>query len=76
MQYRQVSLIGGLVLLEINEVSKLYSSGWEFNNYIYFDPHKGFCFDDGRVIGADLNHALGTLLYLDYTPFHKFYVEN
>lgn len=74
--HKEVSLTEGLNLLELNKASRLYSDGLESEEYIYFTPNNGFCYEDGCVIGRTLNNAIRTLISLKWVLHHKFYVQN
>ena len=74
-KYKEVSLAYGLKLLELNKASRLYSDGLEKDEYIEFDSQKGFCYEDGCVIGRTLNKTLLTLISLKWVLHHKFYVK-
>lgn len=73
--HKEVSLAEGLNLLQLNKASKLYSDGLEENEYIEFDSRKGFCYEDGCVIGSTFNMALERLISLKWVLRHKFYVK-
>ena len=73
--HKEVSLAEGLNLLQLNKASKLYSDGLEENEYITFDSRKGFCYEDGCVIGETLNTTIKTLISLEWVLYHKFYVK-
>ena len=74
-KYKEVSLAEGLNLLQLNKASKLYSDGLEENEYITFDSQKGFCYEDGCVIGGTLNTTLKGLISLKWVLHHKFYIK-
>lgn len=74
-EYKEVSLVEGLSLLQLNKVSKIYSDGLEENEYIEFEPQKGYCYEDGCVIGGTLDIALKRLISLKWVLHHKFYVK-
>lgn len=73
--HKEVSLAEGLNLLQLNKASKLYSDGLEENEYIEFDSRKGFCYEDGCVIGSTFNITLERLISLKWVLHHKFYVK-
>ena len=73
--YKEVSLAEGLNLLQLNKASKLYSDGLEENEYIIFDSRKGFCYEDGCVIGGTFDMTLKRLISLEWVLHHKFYVK-
>ena len=72
---REVSLAEGLNLLRLNKVSKLYSDGLESDEYICFETNKGFCYEDGAIIGGSFNSALHTLISLKWVLYYKFYIK-
>ena len=74
-EYKEVSLAEGLNLLQLNKASKLYSDGLEEDEYITCDSQKGFCYEDGCVIGGTLNITLKRLISLNWVLHHKFYVK-
>lgn len=74
-EYREVSLAEGLKLLQLNKASRLYSDGLEEDEYIVFDIRKGFCYEDGCIIGETLRIALDRLISLKWVLHHKFYVK-
>ena len=74
-EYKEVSLAEGLNLLQLNKASKLYSDGLEENEYITYDSQKGFCYEDGCVIGGTLNITLKRLISLKWVLHHKFHVK-
>ena len=73
--YKEVSLAYGLKLLELNKASRLYSVGLEKDEYFEFDLQKGFCYEDGCVIGRTLNKTLLTLISLKWVLYYKFYIK-
>ena len=50
--YREVSMYAGLNAIQIGNADKLYSDGLDANEYIYFDPVKGFCYEKRTVAKA------------------------
>lgn len=72
---REVSLAEGLNLLGLNKVSKLYSDGLESDEYICFEANKGFCYEDGAIIGGTFDSTLHTLISLKWVLRHKFYIK-
>ena len=74
-KYKEVSLAEGLNLLQLNKTSKLYSDGLEENEYITFDSRKGFCYEDGCVIGVTFDMTLKRLISLKWVLHNKFYVK-
>lgn len=74
-EYKEVSLAEGLNLLQLNKASKLYSDGLDEDEYILFDSRKGFCYEDGCVIGGTFDMTLERLFSLKWVLYHKFYVR-
>lgn len=50
--YKEVSMYTGLNAIQIGNADKLYSDGLDANEYIYFDPVKGFCYEKRTVVKA------------------------
>ena len=50
--YREISMYTGLNAIQIGNADKLYSDGLDANEYIYFDPVKGFCYEKRTVAKA------------------------
>lgn len=75
-EYREISLQEGLDQIQLGNANKLYSDGLEEDEYIYWDNNKGFCYEDGCVIGGTFDQALGILHSLKWCFHHKFYVKN
>lgn len=75
-EYREVSLAEGLDFLQLDRASKLYSDGLDKNEYIMFDPQKGFCYEDGCVLGRTFDSTLKTLISLKWVLHHRFYVKS
>lgn len=73
-KYKEVSLMEGLNLLQLNKAPRLYSDGLESNEYIYYDKNKGFCYEDECVIGGTLDTAIQRLISLKWCLNHKFYI--
>lgn len=73
--YREVSMYAGLNAIQIGNADKLYSDGLDANEYIYFDPVKGFYYEDGCVIGGTYDQTLNILHSLKWCFHHKFYVK-
>lgn len=71
---KEVSLVEGLNYLIKNKSNKLYSDGLDQNEYIYYDSTKGFCYEDGCVIGSTLNQTVNVLISLKWVLNHKFYI--
>lgn len=74
-EFKEVSLEEGLKALQENEISRLYSDGLDSYEYIYFDESKGFCYEDGCVIGSTYKRALKTLISLKWCLSYKFYAK-
>ena len=55
-------------------MDKLYSDGLDQNEYIYYDLTKGFCYEDGCVIGSTLTQTVNVLISLKWVLNHKFYI--
>lgn len=75
-EYREISLQEGLDQIQLGNANKLYSDGLEEDEYIYWDNNKGFCYEDGCVIGGTFDQALDRLHSLKWCFHHKFYVKN
>ena len=60
-EYREISLQEGLNQIQLGNANKLYSDGLEEDEYIYWDNNKGFCYEDGCVIGGTFNKTLDRL---------------
>ena len=73
--YREVSMYAGLNAIEIGNADKLYSDGLDANEYIYVDPVKGFCYEDGCIIGRTYDQTVDILHSLKWCFNHKFYVK-
>lgn len=73
--YREVSMYAGLNAIEIGNTDKLYSDGLDANEYIYVDPVKGFCYEDGCIIGGTYDQTVDTLHALKWCFHYKFYVK-
>lgn len=71
---KEVSLVEGLNYLSKNKLNKLYSDGLDQNEYIYYDLTKGFCYEDGCVIGSTLTQTVNVLISLNWVLNHKFYI--
>ena len=74
-EYREVSLQAGLDAIRLSNAEKLFSDGLEENEYIYFDQNKGFCYEDGCVIGGTFDQAINVLHALKWCFHHKFYIK-
>lgn len=75
-EYREISLQEGLNQIQLGNANKLYSDGLEEDEYIYWDNNKGFCYEDGCVIGGTFDQTLDRLYALKWCFHHKFYVKN
>ena len=73
--YREVSMYAGLNAIEIGNADKLYSDGLDANEYIYVDPVKRFCYEDGCIIGGTYDQTVDILHSLKWCFNHKFYVK-
>lgn len=74
-EYREVTLQAGLNSVQLGNTDKLFSDGLEEDEYIYFDDSKGFCYEDGCVIGGTFDMTLKRLISLEWVLHHKFYVK-
>lgn len=74
-EYREVTLQAGLNSVQLGNTDKLFSDGLEEDEYIYFDDSKGFCYEDGCVIGGTYDKTLNVLHELKWCFNHKFYVK-
>ena len=74
-EYREISLQEGLNQVQLGNTDKLFSDGLEEDEYIYFDDSKGFCYEDGCVIGGTYAKTLNVLHSLKWCVDHKFYVK-
>lgn len=74
-EYREISLQEGLNQIELGNANKLFSDGLETDEYIYFDQNKGFCYEDGCMIGRTFDETLNVLHSLKWCFSHKFYVK-
>lgn len=73
-EYREVTLQVGLNSVQLGNTDKLFADGLEEDEYIYFDDSKGFCYEDGCVIGRTYDQTL-KVLYSQWGFDHKFYVK-
>ena len=73
-EYKEVTLQAGLNSVQLGNTDKLFSDGLEEDEYIYFDDSKGFCYEDGCVIGGTYDQTL-KVLYSQWGFGHKFYVK-
>ena len=74
-EYREISLQAGLNSVQLGNTDKLFSDGLGEDEYIYFDDNKGFCYEDGCVIGGTYDKTLNVLYSLKWCFNHKFYVK-
>jgi hypothetical protein len=74
-EHREISLQEGLNQVQLGNTDKLFSDGLEIDEYIYFDHNKGFCYEDGCVIGGTYDQTLNILHSLKWCFHHKFYVK-
>lgn len=72
-EYKEISLQEGLNQLQLGNIDKLYSDGLDTEEYIYFDNNKGFCYEDGCVIGDTFEWTLYVLHSLKWCFSSKFY---
>lgn len=63
-EHREISLQEGLNEIQLGNTDKLFSDGLETDEYIYFDHNKGFCYEDGCVIGGTYDQTLNILYSL------------
>lgn len=71
----EVSLAEGLLKLEKDTTRKLRSDGLESNEYMYYNPNKGICYEDSCVIGRTATDALHVLISLKWVLQHKFFID-
>ena len=74
-EHREISLQEGLNEIQLGNTDKLFSDGLETDEYIYFNHNKGFCYEDGCVIGGTYDQTLNILYSLKWCFHHKFYVK-
>lgn len=74
--YIETSLQEGLNALETGKAERLYSDGLDSNEYICFEQGKGFCYEDGCIIGSDFDCALERLYSLKWCLWHKFFIKD
>lgn len=74
-KHKEVFLEQGLSLLKSKETDKLYSDGLCANEYIYYDKNKGFCYEDGCVIGRSIIKTINRLKSLGWPNSSKFYIK-
>lgn len=72
-EYKEISLQEGLNQLQLGNIDKLYSDGLDAEEYIYFDNNKGFCYEDGCIIGDTFERTLYVLYSLKWCFSSKFY---
>lgn len=75
-EYKEISLQEGLNQVQSGNTDKLFSDGLDENEHIYFDHNKGFCYENGCVIGGTFDQTLNVLHSLKWCFHHKFYVKN
>ena len=75
-EYRELSLQEGLNQVQLGNTDKLFSDGLDGDEYIYWDYNKGFCYEDGCVIGGTYDQTLNVLHALKWCFHHRFYVKN
>lgn len=75
-EYREISLQEGLNQIQLGNANKLFSDGLDTDEYIYFNQNKGFCYEDGCIIGITFDKTLNVLHSLKWCFSHKFYVKN
>ena len=73
--YREITLEEGLREIVKDRSKKLYSDGLEEDEYMYYDPDKGICYEDGCIIGRTANKALEVLISLEWVLHYKFYIN-
>ena len=71
----EVDLSKGLLLCTLYFGTRLYSDGLQPNEYIYYDASKGLCYEDGAVIGTNVNEARELLESLGWTNGKRFYLR-
>lgn len=74
-EYKEISLQEGLNQLQLGNIDTLYSDGLDAEEYIYFDNNKGFCYEDGCIIGDTFSRTLHVLHSLKWCFSHKFYAK-
>lgn len=74
-EYIEISLQEGLNALQIGQADKLFSDGLDNYEYIYFNPKKGFCYEDNCVIGLTFNQTLIRLQSVGWCYKHKFFIR-
>ena len=75
-KHKQVLLKQGLSLLKSQDANKLYSDGLCADEHIYYNKDKGFCYEDGCVIGKTIINTYERLNELEWIANSNFYVEN
>lgn len=75
-EYIKVSLQEGLNALQIGRVDKLFSDGLDDYEYIYFNKEKGFCYENGCIIGRTFNQTLNRLHSIGWCFKHNFFIKN
>lgn len=74
-EHREISLQEGLNQVQLGNTDKLFSDGLDEDEYIYWDDNKGFCYEDGCVIGGTFDQTLNVLHSLKWCFYHKFYIK-
>ena len=74
-EHMEISLQEGLNQVQLGNTDKLFSDGLDGDEYIYWDHNKGFCYEDGCVIGETFDQTLNVLHSLKWCFHHKFYVK-
>lgn len=74
-EHREISLQEGLNQVQLGNTDKLFSDGLDGDEYIYWDDNKGFCYEDGCVIGGTFDQTLNVLYSLKWCLYHKFYIK-
>lgn len=73
---QEIDLFSGLVNLERNPNLRLYSDGLETDEYMYYIPGRGICYEDKCVIGKGSQEALYVLESLGWVLHHKFFIKD
>ena len=74
-EYMEISLQEGLNQVQLGNTDKLFSDGLEEDEYIYWNHNKGFCYEDGCVIGRTFDPTLNILHSLKWCFRHKFFIK-
>ena len=75
-EYMEISLQEGLNQVKLGNTDKLFSDGLEEDEYIYWNHNKGFCYEDGCVIGGTFDQTFNILHSLKWCFRHKFFIKN